>query len=107
MIGDSQSNHGGVSAPPDHPLCVERVAGASRARRGQRRGAAPEKGVWIMLGWTIAFLVVAIIAALFGFTGIAAGAASIAKVLFFIFIVLFLLSLIMSLFRRGSTTVRL
>lgn len=47
-----------------------------------------------MLRWTIIFLVVAIIAAVFGFGGIAAGAAGIAKVLFFIFIVLFLISLI-------------
>ncbi|MDB5193523.1 MAG: rane protein [Segetibacter sp.] len=48
----------------------------------------------IMLRWTITFLIVAIIAAVFGFGNIAAGAAGIAKVLFFIFIVLFLLSLI-------------
>lgn len=48
----------------------------------------------IMLRWTVTFLIVAIIAAVFGFGGIAAGAASIAKILFFIFIVLFLLSLI-------------
>ena len=47
-----------------------------------------------MLRWTITFLIVAIIAAVFGFGNIAAGAAGIAKVLFFIFIVLFLLSLI-------------
>jgi uncharacterized membrane protein YtjA (UPF0391 family) len=48
----------------------------------------------IMLRWTITFLIIAIIAAVFGFTGIAAGAATIAKILFFVFIVLFLLSLI-------------
>ncbi len=47
-----------------------------------------------MLRWTVIFLVVAIIAAIFGFGGIAAGAESIAKVLFFIFIVLFVISLI-------------
>jgi uncharacterized membrane protein YtjA (UPF0391 family) len=40
----------------------------------------------IMLRWTIIFLVVAIIAAIFGFGGIAASAAGIAKVLFFIFL---------------------
>jgi len=38
---------------------------------------------------------VAIVAGIFGFTGIAVSAAGIAKVLFFIFIVLFLLSLIL------------
>lgn len=47
-----------------------------------------------MLRWSASFLVIAIIAAIFGFGGIAAGAASIAKVLFFLFLVLFVLSLI-------------
>ena len=47
-----------------------------------------------MLRWTVTFLIIAIIAAVFGFGGIAAGAASIAKILFFVFIVLFLVSLI-------------
>jgi uncharacterized membrane protein YtjA (UPF0391 family) len=55
-----------------------------------------------MLRWTITFLVIALVAALFGFGGIATGAASIAKVLFFIFLVLFVLSLIFgaSIFKR-------
>jgi uncharacterized membrane protein YtjA (UPF0391 family) len=44
----------------------------------------------IMLKWAATFLLIAIVAAIFGFTDIAAGAASIAKVLFFIFIVLFI-----------------
>ena len=47
-----------------------------------------------MLRWTITFLIIALIAAVFGFGNIAAGAAGIAKILFFIFIVLFLLSII-------------
>lgn len=47
-----------------------------------------------MLQWTIAFLIVALIAGILGFTGIAGAAAGIAKVLFVIFIVLFLVSLI-------------
>lgn len=59
-----------------------------------------------MLGWALTFFIVAIIAAVFGFGGIASGAATIAKVLFFVFIVLFLLSLIAGLFRRGGGTVR-
>ena len=48
-----------------------------------------------MLRWAFIFLVIALIAAAFGFTGIAAGAASIAKVLFGIFVVIFLVLLIM------------
>lgn len=47
-----------------------------------------------MLRWTIIFLVIAIIAAIFGFGNIAAGATDIARVLFFIFLVLFIISLI-------------
>jgi uncharacterized membrane protein YtjA (UPF0391 family) len=39
-----------------------------------------------MLRWAAIFLVIAIIAALFGFGGIAGAAAGIAKTLFFIFI---------------------
>ena len=53
-----------------------------------------------MLRWTIVFLVVALIAAIFGFGVIAAGAASIAKVLFFIFLVLFVISLLFGLVRK-------
>jgi len=41
-----------------------------------------------MLGYALGFLVVALIAALFGFGGIAAGAAGIAKLLFFGFLIL-------------------
>ena len=55
-----------------------------------------------MLHYAIVFFVIALIAALFGFGGIAAGAAEIAKVLFFIFLVLFVVSLVVGLFRRGG-----
>ena len=53
-----------------------------------------------MLYWAVAFLVLAIIAAVFGFGGIAAGATAIAQVLFFVFLVVFLVSLITGLTRR-------
>lgn len=46
-----------------------------------------------MLTWSVLFLIIAIIAALFGFTGIAGTAVGIAKVLFFVFLVLFVISL--------------
>ncbi len=54
-----------------------------------------------MLRWTVTFIVLAIIAAIFGFGGIAAGAASIAKVLFFIFLIAFVISLITGRKRIG------
>ncbi|MCB1117349.1 MAG: DUF1328 domain-containing protein [Chlamydiia bacterium] len=52
-----------------------------------------------MLFWILCFLALALIAALFGFTGIAAGAMSIARILFFIFVVLFVITLLVHLFR--------
>lgn len=55
-----------------------------------------------MLSWAIAFLVIAIIAAIFGFGGIAGTAVSIAKLIFFVAIVLFLISAVVHLIRgRG------
>ncbi len=56
-----------------------------------------------MLRWAVIFLVIAIIPAVFGFGGIAAGTAGIAKILFFIFLVLFLISVIRG--RRNTNTV--
>lgn len=55
-----------------------------------------------MLKWTAIFFVIALIAAVFGFTGIASGAASIAKTIFFIFLVLVVVSAIlgMSVFKK-------
>ena len=53
-----------------------------------------------MLNYAVIFLVIALVAGLFGFTGIAASAVGIAKILFFIFIVLFVASLIFGLTRR-------
>ncbi len=53
-----------------------------------------------MLGWAVVFLIVAIVAAIFGFGGIAAGAVAIAKILFWIFLVLFIISLITGYARR-------
>ncbi|MGA2548534.1 MAG: DUF1328 domain-containing protein [Burkholderiaceae bacterium] len=54
-----------------------------------------------MLHYAVVFFIIALIAAVFGFGGIAAGAVEIAKVLFFIFLVLFLVSLIAGVIRRG------
>jgi uncharacterized membrane protein YtjA (UPF0391 family) len=48
-----------------------------------------------MLNWSITFLVIAIIAAFFGFGGIAGTATEFAKILFGAFLILFIVSLIM------------
>ena len=50
-----------------------------------------------MLRWALMFLVFGLIAALFGFTGIAGTAIGIAKILFYIFLVLFLVALLIGL----------
>jgi uncharacterized membrane protein YtjA (UPF0391 family) len=55
-----------------------------------------EGGV-LMLRWAILFLIVAIIAAVFGFGGIAAAATDIARLLFVVFLVLFVISLFFGL----------
>lgn len=52
-----------------------------------------------MLNWALSFLVVAIIAAVFGYTGIAAEAVGIAKIIFIVFIVLFLVAALMGAVR--------
>jgi uncharacterized membrane protein YtjA (UPF0391 family) len=54
-----------------------------------------------MIRWTVIFLIIAIIAAIFGFGGIAASAAYFAKVIFFIAVVIFLVSLIAGATRRN------
>lgn len=55
-----------------------------------------------MLYYAAVFFVIALIAAVFGFGGIAAGAAGIAKILFFVFIALTVISFLAGLFRRGG-----
>lgn len=54
----------------------------------------------VMLRWALGFFIVALVAALLGFSGIAVAAAGIAKIIFFIFLVLFLVSLVSHLLRR-------
>ncbi|HRO10413.1 DUF1328 domain-containing protein [Amaricoccus sp.] len=55
-----------------------------------------------MLGWALAFLVIALVAAILGFGGIAGAAISIAKIIFFVAIVLFAISVVAHLVRgRG------
>jgi uncharacterized membrane protein YtjA (UPF0391 family) len=54
-----------------------------------------------MLHYAIVFFVIALIAAVFGFGGIAAGAVEIGKLLFLVFVVLAVVSFIVSLVRKG------
>ncbi|ACB26964.1 MULTISPECIES: DUF1328 domain-containing protein [Methylobacterium] len=57
-----------------------------------------------MLGWAVTFLVVALVAALLGFGGIAGTAMEAAKLVFFVAIVLFAISAVVGLMRGRSPT---
>ena len=54
----------------------------------------------VMLRWALGFFIVALLAAVLGFSGIAVAAAGIAKIIFFVFLILFLVSLVSHLLRR-------
>jgi uncharacterized membrane protein YtjA (UPF0391 family) len=56
----------------------------------------------MLLKWAAIFLVIALVAAAFGFTGVAEGAADIAKVLFYMFLALCALFLIAGLVAAGK-----
>jgi uncharacterized membrane protein YtjA (UPF0391 family) len=85
---------------------------SAAARPLQRRAAAPQTGITVaalsglphqerpMLHYAVVFLVIALIAAVFGFGGIATSAVGIAKILFFVFVVLAVLSFLFGLVRR-------
>jgi uncharacterized membrane protein YtjA (UPF0391 family) len=58
-----------------------------------------------MLRWAIIFLVVALVAALFGFGGIAGTATSIAMILFWVFLAITVVLFLVSLLGGGRTTI--
>jgi uncharacterized membrane protein YtjA (UPF0391 family) len=58
-----------------------------------------------MLGWAITFLIVAIVAAVLGFGGIAGFAVEAAKLIFVVAIILFAISAVVGLVRGRSPTV--
>ena len=60
--------------------------------------------VGVMLSWVVTFLIVALIAGILGFGGIAGASVEIAKIIFFIAVVLFLISAVVGL-ARGRTRI--
>jgi uncharacterized membrane protein YtjA (UPF0391 family) len=54
-----------------------------------------------LLHYAVVFLVIALIAALFGFGGIASGAMGLAKILFLVFIALAVITFVVGLVRRS------
>jgi uncharacterized membrane protein YtjA (UPF0391 family) len=80
------------------PLSAARlIRFACETHPAQRTSAHKEDDA--MLHYAIVFFIIAIIAAVFGFTGIAAGAAEIAKILFYIFLVVFVVTLLLGVLR--------
>jgi uncharacterized membrane protein YtjA (UPF0391 family) len=57
-----------------------------------------------MLGWAVTFLIIALIAALLGFGGIAGVAMEAAKIVFFVAIVLFLIAAVAGVIRGRRPT---
>ena len=57
-----------------------------------------------MLGWALTFLIVALVAAVLGFGGIASFAVDIAKIIFFVAIILFAISAVVGLTRGRRPT---
>jgi uncharacterized membrane protein YtjA (UPF0391 family) len=73
-------------------------------RRADRRNRKWKAKVLIMLSWVVTFLVIALIAGILGFGGIAGASVEIAKIIFFIAVVLFLISAVVGL-ARGRTRI--
>jgi uncharacterized membrane protein YtjA (UPF0391 family) len=73
-------------------------------RRADRRNRKWKTEGLTMLSWVVTFLVVALIAGILGFGGIAGASVEIAKIIFFIAVVLFLISAVVGL-ARGRTRI--
>jgi len=74
------------------------------ARRIQPCRLKQKAEVPVMLSWVVTFLVIALIAGILGFGGIAGASIEIAKAIFFIAVILFLVSAVVGL-ARGRTRV--
>jgi uncharacterized membrane protein YtjA (UPF0391 family) len=57
-----------------------------------------------MLKWAFIFLVIAVVAAVFGFSGVAEASATVAQILFGVFLALFLIALVVGLAIGSSIT---
>jgi uncharacterized membrane protein YtjA (UPF0391 family) len=56
----------------------------------------------MLLKWAAIFFIIAMVAAAFGFTGVAEGATEVAKVLFYIFLAMFVIVLAAGLIVAGK-----
>jgi uncharacterized membrane protein YtjA (UPF0391 family) len=91
---------------PSEPPFSGRINSAVKAqslpsRRTRKRKSKTED--LTMLSWVVTFLVIALIAGILGFGGIAGASIEIAKTIFFIAVVLFLVSAVVGLARRSNS----
>jgi uncharacterized membrane protein YtjA (UPF0391 family) len=68
----------------------------------RRSTGPPEAKEEVMLGWSLTFLILALIAGLLGFAGLAGAAAGIAKILFYVFLILLVVSFLARAIRGQS-----
>jgi uncharacterized membrane protein YtjA (UPF0391 family) len=89
---------------PDRPehLFQGRINPANASSPG--RADVGEAEIFVMLSWVVTFLIIALVAGILGFGGIAGVSIEIAKTIFFIAVVLFLVSAVIGL-ARGRTRV--
>jgi len=85
--------------PEPHARSYLTFAAITRKRVRNR-----QEEVTNMLRWAVIFFIISIVAAIFGFGGIASAAAGIAKVLFYIFVALFVIALVTGLSIGRSLT---
>jgi uncharacterized membrane protein YtjA (UPF0391 family) len=86
---------------PTFPGRIVLSVGARRCKAAAIARATANRGR-VMLSWVVTFLVVALIAGVLGFGGIAGASVEIAKAIFFIAVVLFLISAVVGLVRGRS-----
>jgi uncharacterized membrane protein YtjA (UPF0391 family) len=91
---------GEFPAPGGRNQCSElEIVSASEARQPRRSQTDIKTEVKAMLSWVVTFLVIALIAGILGFGGLAGASIEIAKIIFFVAIVLFLVSAVVGLAR--------
>ena len=81
---------------------VERIAGKEHCPITFRtRWRTRQVGGFAMLNWVVTLLIIALIAAVLGFGGIAGTAIGLAKLIFYVAVILFLVSLVFGYSRGG------
>jgi uncharacterized membrane protein YtjA (UPF0391 family) len=85
-------------AQASEPFIAASICSAMKAR-ATYTGADTQRMETDMLGWVVTFLIIALIAGILGFGGIAGASIEIAKIIFVIALVLFLVSAIFGLAR--------